>query len=235
MNDPAKRQPAGKDGFPLREAEAWVFDLDNTLYPPDIDLFARIDERMQGYIAAYLGLDPDTAYGLQKAYFRQYGTSLRGLMDCHGMDPGPFLDHVHDIDVSVLDPNPALDEVLAALPGRKLIFTNASTLHAERVMARLGIGRHFEDVFDIIAAEYRPKPEPATYRELLDRFGLDPAATVMVEDMARNLRPAAELGMTTAWIRNGTEHGVVGAEDGHIHHFVEELVAWLEDVVQGRV
>jgi putative hydrolase of the HAD superfamily len=219
---------------PLRHAEAWLFDLDNTLYPAAIDLFGQIDERMRAYIAEFLGLDLDAAYALQKRYFEEYGTSMRGLMDRHGMDPAPFLAHVHDIDVGVLDPAPALGEALSALPGRKLVFTNASTAHAERVLQRLGIDHHFHDVFDIVAAGFRPKPEPEIYRTLVERHVIEPRRAVMVEDMARNLTPAAALGMTTVWVRTGSDWGAFGAEDAHIHHVIDDLVTWLTAVADGR-
>lgn len=220
---------------PLRDAEAWLFDLDNTLYPAAIDLFAQIDVRMRGYIARFLGLDLDEAYSLQKKYFDQYGTSMRGLMDLHGLDPAPFLDHVHDIDVSVLDPAPLLEQALAALPGRKLVFTNASVAHARRVLDRLGVDHHFNDIFDIVAAEFRPKPEPEIYSQLIEQHVIDPQRTVMVEDMARNLLPAAALGMTTVWVRTGSDWGAIGADAGHIHHTVDDLIPWLADVVEGKV
>lgn len=219
---------------PLRNADAWLFDLDNTLYPAAIDLFGQIDERMRAFIARFLGLDLNAAYALQKQYFYHYGTSMRGLMDKHGMDPAPFLDHVHDIDVSVLDPSPLLEQALAALPGRKLVFTNASVAHAERVLGRLGVHHHFAEIFDIVAADYRPKPEPEIYRLLVERHGVEPRRSVMVEDMARNLAPAAALGMTTVWVRTGSEWGAMGAEDGHIHHVVEDLPAWLAEVAGVR-
>jgi putative hydrolase of the HAD superfamily len=218
----------------LADAEVWLFDLDNTLYPPHVNLFAEIDERMRGFIAEFLGLPLDEAFALQKRYFREFGTSLRGLMDNHGLDPAPFLAHVHDIDVTLLSPDPRLETALARLPGRKIVFTNASTRHAERVMERLGIGHHFEAIFDIVDADFRPKPEPDAYRQLVARHRVEPRATVMVEDMARNLRPAADLGMTTVWIRNATEHGIVDADGDHIHHAIDELVAWLEGVVAGQ-
>lgn len=220
---------------PLRDAAAWVFDLDNTLYSASIDLFSQIDERMRGYIAKFLGLELDEAYRLQKEYFHEYGTSLRGLMNRHAMDPTPFLAHVHDIDVSVLSPSPALEAALTALPGRKIIFTNASVPHAERVLGQLGVGHHFADIFDIVEAGYRPKPEPQTYRSVVARFGLDPHASVMVEDMARNLTPAAALGMTTVWIRTRPEHGAEGARLEDIDHVVDDLPTWLADVVEGRI
>ena len=220
---------------PLRDAQAWLFDLDNTLYSATIDLFAQIDDKMRAYIADFLGLDIDQAYALQKKYFHEYGTSMRGLMDRHGMDPAPFLAHVHDIDVSVLDPSPELSAALTALPGRKLIFTNASTQHADRVLRQLGVDHHFDDVFDIIAADFRPKPEPEIYRKLLDQYGIDPATAVMVEDMARNLAPAAALGMTTVWVRTGSEWGALGADAPYIHHTVDDLVGFLRAVGDGAV
>lgn len=218
---------------PVRDATGWIFDLDNTLYAASIDLFGQIDQRMRAYIAAFLGLPVDEAYKLQKHYFYEYGTSLRGLMHRHGMSPEPFLAHVHDIDVSVLDADPILDAALAALPGRKLIYTNASTRHAERVTERLGIAHHFDAVFDICEAAFRPKPEPEPYAELVARHGLDPAHTVMVEDMARNLGPAAALGMTTVWICNGSELGGAEAAGIRIDHVVDSLPPWLEAIAAG--
>ncbi|TVR99962.1 MAG: pyrimidine 5'-nucleotidase [Rhodospirillales bacterium] len=229
-SDPAP-SPAVRDLERIRDAAAWVFDLDNTLYAASVDLFAQIDQRMRAYIAAFLGLPVDEAYKLQKQYFYQYGTSLRGLMHRHGMSPEPFLAHVHDIDVSVLEADPVLDAALAALPGRKFIHTNASTRHAERVVERLGIARHFDAVFDICEAAFRPKPEPEPYAELVARHGLDPTATVMVEDMARNLGPAAALGMTTVWISNGSELGATDAAGVRIDHVVQALPPWLDGIV----
>jgi putative hydrolase of the HAD superfamily len=223
---PAAPGPAG-----LLRTEAWVFDLDNTLYPATFNLFGQIDDRMRAYIAEFLGVGLEDAYRLQKHYFREYGTSLHGLMHRHGMDPEPFLDFVHDIDITVLPPSPGLEAALARLPGRKLVFTNASTRHAERVMERLGISHHFDAVFGIIEADYRPKPQPEAYNVLVQRHGLDAGKSVMVEDIARNLAPAAALGMTTVWVRTDTEHGTAGADGGFIDHVADDLVAWLEAVL----
>lgn len=220
---------------PLRDAAAWVFDLDNTLYSATNELFSQIDERMRGYIAAFLGLGLDEAYRVQKQYFHEFGTSLSGLMQRHDMDPAPFLAHVHDIDLSVLAPSPALEAALTALPGRKIIFTNASLVHAERVLNQLGVSHHFADIFDIAEARYRPKPDPEIYRSVVERFGLDPRASVMVEDMARNLVPAAELGMTTVWVRTLAEHAAWGVDDRAIDYIVDDLPVWLGAVVEGRV
>ena len=228
-DNPGTGGDGGLDG--LGRAEAWVFDLDNTLYPASCNLFAEIDKRMRRFIAEALDLELEEARALQKRYFVDYGTTLRGLMNRHGMDPRPFLDYVHAIDVDVVPPSPALDSALGRLAGRKLIFTNASLGHARRVMGRLGVERHFEAVFDIEAAGYLPKPDPAVYRMLVERHGLDPGKTVMIEDIARNLAPAAALGMTTVWVRTGSPWGADGKDRGHVHHMADDLVAWLEAVV----
>lgn len=216
---------------------AWVFDLDNTLYPARCDLFSQVDVRIRDYVARFLGLDADAAYRLQKTYFRDHGTTLSGMMRHHRMDPGPYLAYVHDIDLTPVDPDPLLDRALAALPGRKIVFTNGSTAHAERVMERLGVAAHFEAVFDIAAAGYIPKPDSRPYDALVSRHGLAAADTVMVEDLSRNLVPAARLGMTTVWVKTDGRYGppapLPGARDkgesdpAAIHHTVDNLSAWL--------
>lgn len=209
----------------------WVFDLDNTLYPASCNLFDQIDVRMKHWIADFLNVDHDEAYRIQKHYFREYGTTLKGLMDMHGADPLPYLAYVHDIDVSMVEPNPILQDALARLPGRKLIFTNASVAHAHRVMDRLGVTHLFEGVFDIANADYTPKPSPHIYDILVDQHELNPARTVMVEDMARNLEPAAALGMATVWVDIGTVWSREGSENAYVHHKTDDLTAWLAGVV----
>ncbi|MEO5337126.1 MAG: pyrimidine 5'-nucleotidase [Magnetospirillum sp. WYHS-4] len=214
----------------LRRAAAWVFDLDNTLYPASCDLFARIDERMKAWIADFLGVDHEEAFRVQKLYFREYGTTLRGLMDRHGVEPEPYLDYVHDIDVSAVQPNPRLGRALAALPGRKLVFTNGSVRHARRVTDRLGVTHLFETVFDIASADYVPKPDPAVYRQLVADHDLDPSGTVMVEDMARNLEPAAAMGMTTVWVDAGTPWSREGSDQPYVHYAAGDLTGWLAGI-----
>lgn len=215
---------------PLADIQAWVFDLDNTLYPAVDNLFVQVSRRIRDYIARFLDLDTEAAYRLQKEYFVRYGTSLRGMMIEHAMEPGPFLDYVHDVDLTIIAPNPDLDAALSRLPGRKLIFTNASRDHAERVMQRLGVAGHFEAIFDVADSAFVPKPEPGPYAALVRRHALVPAASAMVDDIARNLAPAAALGMTTVWLRNDSEWGNTGAADGHIHHIAENLVDWLNGI-----
>ncbi|MHA1599175.1 MAG: pyrimidine 5'-nucleotidase [Alphaproteobacteria bacterium] len=214
----------------LDRAEAWIFDLDNTLYPVSSKLFEQIDARMKNFIADYLDLPLDAAHRLQKQYFRAYGTTLSGLMRCHDVSPQEYLAFVHDIDVGVIAPNPELGAALDGLSGRKIIFTNASEAHARRVLARLGIEDRFEAIFDIAWADYVPKPDAAIYRRIVEACTIDATATVMIEDMARNLKPAADLGMTTVWIDTGSDWGAEGAGDGHIHHVTDDLAAWLSNV-----
>jgi len=216
----------------LTKAKHWVFDLDNTLYPPGSNLFHQVDMRMREFIAAQFNIELGEAFKLQKQYFHEYGTTLSGLMQHHDMPPEPFLDYVHDIDVSVIDPNPTLDRVLAKLPGKKMIYTNGSFAHAERVTSRLGISHHFDDVFDIVAADYRPKPDESAYHSLLSRYEIDPVRTVMVEDVARNLEPAKRLGMATVLIH--TEHRWSEDSDGvdYVDHRIDDLTDWLSALVE---
>ena len=227
--------PAASD---LTRRGVWVFDLDNTLYPAHCNLFAQVDVRIRDYVSRYLGLGADAAYRLQKDYFRDHGTTLRGMMHHHGMDPGPYLAYVHDIDLAAVEPDPLLARALAALPGRKVVFTNGSTAHAERVMDRLGVAAAFEAVFDIEAADYIPKPAPAAYDALVRRHAIDPHDAVMVEDIARNLEPAARMGMTTVLVRTDGRFGPParpGDRSGDrarppaaaIHHTVDDLPRWL--------
>ena len=211
--------------------ETWVFDLDNTIYPARYNLFDLVDVRIGAFIAELLGLDAVAARRLQKDYFRRHGTTLCGLMLHHGVDPDVFLEYVHDIEVDRLPPSPALDAALDRLAGRKIIYTNGSAAHAERVLERLGVAGHFEGVFDIAASNYLPKPEPAPYRTLVKRFDIAPVAAAMVEDIARNLEPAAALGMTTVWVRTDSDWGREGSGGDYVHHVIDDLAGWLGDLV----
>jgi pyrimidine 5''-nucleotidase len=215
-------------GAALARAEMWVFDLDNTLYPAQCNLFAQIDERMGQFICDHFGISLDEAKSRQKGFFNRHGTTLRGLMVEHGIDPLGFLEYVHDIDVSVVPEMPELDAALRRLPGRKIIYTNGTVAHARRVLDRIGIGSHFDTVFDIVASEYLPKPQETPYRRMLDLHGIPPQRAVMVEDMARNLKPAATLGMTTIWVPTSESWSRPDNDDhSHIHHVAPDLTAFL--------
>ena len=211
-------------------AETWIFDLDNTLYPADCELFGQIDVRMGRYIGELLALDAGAARRLQKTYYRQHGTTLHGLMRHHGVDPQSFLDFVHDIDLSPLDALPSLRSALAALPGRRYVFTNGSRAHAERVLERLGIADMFAGLFDIAAAGYVPKPNGEAYDRLLERFAIAPLRAVFVEDSMANLAPAAERGMTTVWLRGANRAGAVAE---YVDQVTDDLADWLRTASDG--
>lgn len=212
------------------EIACWVFDLDNTLYPQASNLFARVSRRMTAFIEREFSLAEDDARALQKRLFLKYGTTMRGLMVEHDMDPIRFLDDVHDIDVSDMEPDPRLATLIEKLPGRRVIFTNGSVPHADRITRQLGIDHLFEGTFDIEAGDFVPKPDPRPYHQMIARFDFDPTRAVMVEDMAKNLKPAAELGMTTVWLRHDLEWSSDGATGGHVHHEIADLAAWLEHI-----
>lgn len=214
--------------FDPGSVDVWVFDLDNTLYPPDCNLFPQVHARMGEYIVDRFGLDPVAAKAMQKDYFLRHGTTLAGLMAEKGIDPHDYLTFVHDIDLSIVPADPRLDPALAALPGRKLIYTNGSVGHSDKVTRHLGIDRHFEACFDIVAAAFLPKPDDTAFDAFLARYDVDPTRAVMVEDMAKNLVPARARGMTTVWLRSDTS---VSGADGpldHVDHTIDDLPAWLE-------
>jgi putative hydrolase of the HAD superfamily len=220
-----------RGGRPLQEIETWIFDLDNTLYPSHCNLFAEAEARMARFIMSELNLDHEAAHALRRRFFLDHGTTLRGLMIEHGIEPKRFLDYVHEIDLSPVPADPALVAAIAALPGRKFVFTNGTVEYAERILARIGLTGHFVEIHDVIACDYLPKPDPSGYRRLVERHGIDPDRALMVEDMARNLPPAAAMGMTTAWVRTPKDWAREGAEPHHIHHVVDDLTPWLKAAV----
>jgi len=215
---------------PLNEIETWIFDLDNTLYPASCNLFAQIETRMADFICAELAVEVEAAHALRRHYYQTHGTTLRGLMNEAAVDPRRFLDYVHAIDVTPVQAAPDLDASLAALSGRKIIFTNADTYHAGRVLDRLGIAHHFEDIFDIHAADYWPKPDHSTYERFIRRFGVNAPRAAMVEDIAKNLIPAHALGMTTVWVAGGPDWARAEPGASHVHHVVADLAEWLARV-----
>lgn len=215
------------NGTGFAHVETWVFDLDNTIYPARFNLFDQVDVRIGAFIARLLDLDAVAARKIQKQYFRDHGTTLRGLMLNDDVDPHEFLGFVHDIDVGCIPPNPGLDRDLARLAGRKVIFTNGSTGHAENVLERLGIAEQFDGIFAITDADFVPKPEAAPYTAMIERFRIDPGSAVMVEDIARNLEPAAALGMTTVWVRTDNPWAAVGSDDAYVHNVIDDVADWL--------
>lgn len=180
--------------------DAWVFDLDNTLYPATSDLWPKIDQRITLYLGAIFGLDGMSSRALQKYYYERYGTTLRGLMEELGIGAEEFLEFTHDIDRSSLLPDPVLASAITALPGRKLILTNGSREHALLTAAALGLDSLFDAIFDIADADFIPKPAPETYARFFDRHEIDPSRAIMFDDLARNLIIPHGSGMTTVLV-----------------------------------
>lgn len=216
--------------------EEWVFDLDNTLYPPRLNLFAQVDQRITAWIAAFHGIDGVSARALQKFYYLRHGTSLNGLMTVDGIDPAPYLAFVHDIDYAAVLPAPDLAEALMALPGRRFILTNGSRRHAEAIAGRLGVLDCFEEIFDIADAAFIPKPKEDAYQRFLARHGIEPRRAAMFEDLAHNLAVPHALGMRTVLVvpdgdappTAHSEWNVVGEnERSFIDHTTNDLPGFL--------
>jgi putative hydrolase of the HAD superfamily len=219
--------------------ETWIFDLDNTLYPAECDLFAQVDRRMGAFIGALLGVDPVEARRVQKRYYRDYGTTLRGLMHEHQVEPLGFLDYVHDIDLSPVPPDRMLCAAIAALPGRKFILTNGTRAHAEKVARRIGVLEHFDDIFDIAAGDFVPKPDPAIYRRFIERLSILPARAAIFEDLSRNLEAPSALGMTTVLVKVAGRPHPDAREDwtpqdetaAHVDHVTDDLSGFLGEIL----
>jgi putative hydrolase of the HAD superfamily len=215
----------------------WVFDLDTTLYPHHVDLFAQIDRNMTAYVARLLDLDHDAARALQKAYYHDHGTTLRGLMHHHGIDPAEFLDAAHQIDYTAVPADPGLSEAIRALPGRKFIFTNGTVKHAAAAARALGILDHFEDIFDIVAADYVPKPAGETYDKFASLHRVDTRHAAMFEDLPRNLIAPKLLGMKTVLILPVGEHTTLerweipDETDENIDYMTRDLSGFLSALV----
>ncbi|MEO0465982.1 MAG: pyrimidine 5'-nucleotidase [Pseudomonadota bacterium] len=226
----------------LSHIRDWVFDLDNTLYPAECDLFAEIGSRMTDFVARFLRVSHDEARILQKQYYAEHGTTLKGMMTLHGMAPDEFLFHVHEIDLSPLPPSQNLREAIAALPGRKFVYTNGSRRHAQRVTGHMGLTDLFDGLFGIEDGEFHPKPDQSSYDAFCARFDITPHNAILFEDMNRNLAPADAMGFATvlvtsgaAWAdsepvearpaRQGDDHG------DHIHYVTDDLTGFLKSLL----
>ena len=224
------------------QVDTWIFDLDNTLYAAGSAVWPAIDNRITLYLATLLGLDGLSARALQKHYYQRYGTTLRGLMEEHAISASEFLEFVHDIDRTTLPANPVLAQALLQLPGRKLIFTSGSRDHALKTTAQLGIAGAFEDIFDIVAGELVPKPDPVVYDRFLARHGVDPGRAAMFEDIARNLKVPHALGMRTVLVVPAAAAGDhrepwerLGAAEPHVDLVTDDLAGLLQNVLLHRL
>lgn len=211
----------------------WVFDLDNTLYSHESRIWPQIDERISLYLSDMFGFDAISARALQKYYYHLYGTTLKGLMEEHKIDSAEFLDFVHSVDLSSLHPEKTLSEAIGALSGRKLIMTNGSRQHAENITTKLGIREHFEDIFDIQAANFVPKPEHDAYQVFMDKHHVNPKTSAMFEDIAKNLITPHSLGMRTVLVLPKTPdpfremHEQVAIDASYVQYTTHHLTDFL--------
>jgi putative hydrolase of the HAD superfamily len=213
---------------PFSHIDSWVFDLDNTLYDAETHVFVEVGARMTDFVASHLNIPREEADKKRKHFFRTYGTTLRGMMTEHGIEPDAFLKHVHDIDLTVVPQCEITKKCLKQLPGKRFVFTNAPRHFAEAMTAQLGIRDCFEGIFAIEDAAYWPKPHLDTYHVFLKKHGVDPKRACMFEDMEINLKPAHELGMTTVWFHGQTPD----PGHAHVHHKAVKLSEWLETHVE---
>ncbi|MEM1390204.1 MAG: pyrimidine 5'-nucleotidase [Pseudomonadota bacterium] len=228
----------------LKTRDVWVFDLDNTLYPAECDLFAEIDLRMTDFVSRFLRLDHANARRTQKQYYAEYGTTLNGLMSLHGMDPADFLAHVHEIDLSPLPYSPDLRLAIDALPGRKFVYTNGSQRHAKRVTEYMGLDNLFDGQFAIEDSAYTPKPNQSSYDAFVKHFKIDPKTAVFFEDLARNLAPAHSMGFSTVlvtstkdWSHEPDHARPAGSGDdcpAYIDYVTDDLTKFLKNITTSR-
>ncbi len=204
--------------------DQWVFDLDNTLYPPEMRLFDQIEVRMTDWVMRALGVDQAEANRLRTDYWRRYGTTLAGLMDLHGVDPGPYLTEVHEIDFTVLSPDPDLAARIADLPGRRIVYTNGSAPYAAQVIEARGLSGLFDAVYGVEHAGFRPKPERGAFETVFAADGIDTARAAMFEDDPRNLMAPHAMGMRTVHV------APTPAPADHIHHHTDDLAAFLSQI-----
>ena len=215
----------------------WIFDLDNTLYSADSGIFQQVHRLMGEFISKNLHMDMPEAKKLQSKYYKQHGTTLRGLMDNHGIDPDHFLDEVHRLDYSIVGSNKILNEELYNLQGRKIIYTNANKKHVIDVLDRINLTNFFDEIFDIKMANYIPKPELKPYKQIIDLFNIEPKSSAMFDDIAKNLVPAKKVNFTSVWIDAGYENfsDDIKASKEYLDYSTRDLSLFLKDVNEGKI
>ena len=215
----------------------WIFDLDNTLYSADSGIFQQVHRLMGEFISNNLNMEISEAKKLQSKYYKQHGTTLRGMMDNHGVDPDYFLDEVHRLDYSIVGPNQLLNDELKKLEGRKIIYTNANEKHVLDVLKRINLSDYFDEIFDIKLANYIPKPEIKPYEQIIELFKIDASSSAMFDDIAKNLVPAKKVGFTPVWIDAGYENfsdDIEAAKD-YLDYETRNLSLFLKDVNEGNI
>jgi len=214
----------------LKSIKYWLFDLDNTLYSGKTKVFEQVDKRMSKYISEKLNVRIEEAKEIQKSYFYQYNTTLNGMIKNHNINANEFLDYVHDINVDFLKKDVQLIRELEKLNGKKIIFTNGSRNHAINITKRIGVEQYFDDIFDITDADFIPKPSIEPYKKLVEKHKIDPKLSVFIEDIARNLKPAYEMGMKTVWIENDEPWAKKYSDSEFINYKTNNLAEFLKKI-----
>ena len=214
----------------FKSIKYWIFDLDNTLYSGKTKVFEQVDKKMSKYISEKLNTSIEEARKIQKSYFYEYNTTLNGMIKNHKIDANEFLDFVHDINIDFLEKDTKLSEELGKLNGKKIIFTNGSKKHAMNVTKRIGIDQHFDDIFDIVESDFIPKPAIEPYNKLVKKHKIDPNLCVLVEDIARNLKPAYEIGMKTVWIENDEPWAKKFSDENFVNFKTNDLSEFLKKI-----
>ena len=211
----------------LAEIKYWLFDLDNTLYSGQTKVFDQVDKKMSSFISKKLDINLEKAKKIQKEYFHKYSTTLSGLIKHHKIDPDEFLEFVHDVDLSFLKQDKDLENEISKIEGKKIIFTNGSKAHAVNVTKKIGIDKLFDGVFDIVESNFIPKPSMEAYKKLIEKYKIEPQYCILVEDIARNLKPAYELGMKTVWIKNDEPWASEFSNESFVNYTTENLANFL--------
>ena len=214
----------------LKFIKYWLFDLDNTLYSGNTKVFDQVDKKMSQFISEKLNVSIEKAKEIQKNYFYKYNTTLNGMIKHHKINADEFLDFVHDIDVDFLKKDVQLSAELSKLDGKKIIFTNGSKKHAKNIMQRIGVNQYFDDIFDIVDCDFIPKPSIEPYKKLIDKHKIDPNLCVFIEDIARNLKPAYEMGMKTVWIENEEPWAKKFSDSNFINYKTKNLSGFLKQI-----
>jgi len=214
----------------LQKIKCWIFDLDNTLYSGKTRVFEQVDKKMSKYISEKLNVSVVEAKKIQKNYFYEYNTTLNGMINNHKIDANEFLEFVHDVDIDFLKKDSLLNEELMKLDGKKIIFTNSSRKHAMNVIRKIGIDQHFDDIFDIVDSEFVPKPDIVSYKKLVEKHKIDPKLCVFIEDIARNLKPAYEMGMKTIWIENDEPWARTFSDSNFVNYKTNNLPEFLKQI-----
>ena len=214
----------------LTKIKYWIFDLDNTLYSGDTKVFDQVDKKMSKFISEKLNVTIEEAKKIQKNYFQECNTTLNGMIKNHEIDANEFLEFVHDVNLDFLKADKPLEKQIRDLNGKKFIFTNGSKAHVTNVTKRIGIEKLFDGVFDIVESDFIPKPSIEPYKKIIEKYKIEPQYSIFIEDIARNLKPAHELGMKTVWIKNNEPWAARFSDSDFINYKTDNLAKFLKDI-----